>query len=389
MSELTRQAEEYVTKLISEGTTDKHTFHNLEHTRYVVDQAKKLAEAEGLSESDQELIELSSWFHDTGYVDGAAAHEQKSAKNAREFLQANGLDEDRMAQVEACILSTVMPQNPSSKLAEVLCDADMSGLASDGFADRSANLRKEREAFGLPVPTLDKWIAAEIAFFSGHRYFTESARKLYADQKTKNIEMLMEKVATTDTNDPKPKKDKKKGKPAKAQSYSRGVETMFRAGARTHINLSSMADSKANIMLSVNAMIVSVALTVLVPKLDSNQHLIIPAVVLIATCLAAMIMATLSTRPVISKGQSSKEDIANKRSNLLFFGNFHSMDLEDYEDGMKMMMEDNDFLYGSLTRDMYFLGKVLNKKYRYLRICYNIFMIGMVASVLAFGIALY
>jgi hypothetical protein len=63
------------------------------------------------------------------------------------------------------------------------------------------------------------------------------------------------------------------------------------------------------------------------------------------------------------------------------------MSLEDYEHGLQEMMNDRDYLYGTMTKDIYFLGKVLGKKYRYLRVCYSIFMYGLIASVLAFGIA--
>ncbi|MGY0425553.1 MAG: Pycsar system effector family protein, partial [Polaribacter sp.] len=46
-----------------------------------------------------------------------------------------------------------------------------------------------------------------------------------------------------------------------------------------------------------------------------------------------------------------------------------------------------DYLYSSLTKDLYFLGLVLNKKYRILRITYTVFMIGVIISVIAFAIA--
>ena len=54
---------------------------------------------------------------------------------------------------------------------------------------------------------------------------------------------------------------------------------------------------------------------------------------------------------------------------------------------MQQMMNDADFLYGSMTRDIYYLGRVLGQKYKFLRFSYNVFMFGFVASVLAFGIA--
>ena len=88
-------------------------------------------------------------------------------------------------------------------------------------------------------------------------------------------------------------------------------------------------------------------------------------------------------------GKFTKEDVANKKVNLLFFGNFHQMKLDEFEWAMNEMMKDKDYLYGSLTKDLYFLGLVLNRKYSLLRLTYTVFMIGIVISVLAFGISFH
>ena len=87
------------------------------------------------------------------------------------------------------------------------------------------------------------------------------------------------------------------------------------------------------------------------------------------------------------EGRFTQQDIADKKTNLLFFGNFYRMSYEEYKGGMEAMMEDREFLYGSLTRDVYSQGIVLGRKYRLLRIGYNIFMFGVIGSVLAFVIA--
>ena len=63
------------------------------------------------------------------------------------------------------------------------------------------------------------------------------------------------------------------------------------------------------------------------------------------------------------------------------------MSFDEYDNGMRLMMNDRDFLYGSLTRDLYAQGRVLGRKYRLLRKGYNVFMYGIVASVIAFFIA--
>ena len=100
--------------------------------------------------------------------------------------------------------------------------------------------------------------------------------------------------------------------------------------------------------------------------------------------LSSMVAAILSIRPNVTKGLFTREDIENQRTNLLFFGNFHKMKRNDYHWGMNQLMEHASFLYSSLIDDIYFLGVVLATKYRYLRYSYNIFMYGIVISVLAF-----
>ncbi|HEY1113029.1 MAG TPA: Pycsar system effector family protein, partial [Chitinophagaceae bacterium] len=85
----------------------------------------------------------------------------------------------------------------------------------------------------------------------------------------------------------------------------------------------------------------------------------------------------------------TEDDIRGKKTNLLFFGNFHKMDLEEYNWAMNELLKDRDYIYGSMIKDIYFLGVVLARKYRFLRISYTIFMYGIVLSVLAFGIASY
>ena len=63
------------------------------------------------------------------------------------------------------------------------------------------------------------------------------------------------------------------------------------------------------------------------------------------------------------------------------------MQLDQYQWGVREMMYDKDYLYKSITKDIYFLGKVLATKYKYLNIGYTIFMWGLIASIAAFAIS--
>jgi hypothetical protein len=171
------------------------------------------------------------------------------------------------------------------------------------------------------------------------------------------------------------------------KDVERGIQTIFRTTSNNHIQLSEMADSKANIMISVNSIIVSLMFSVVLGRLEYYPHFAIPALFLTTVCVLAITFAILATRPSITSGRFTEEDIRGKKTNLLFFGNFHQMQLEEYNWAMGELLKDRDYIYGSMIKDVYFLGVVLARKYRMLRISYNIFMFGLILSVVAFGIA--
>jgi MFS-type transporter involved in bile tolerance (Atg22 family) len=165
------------------------------------------------------------------------------------------------------------------------------------------------------------------------------------------------------------------------------MQTMLRLTSSNHIQLSEMADNKANILISVNAIIISVILSILLRKLQTDPYLTYPTIIFLLSSVATIVVSILATRPKLSSGTFADEDIVNKKTNLLFFGNFHKMPQVNYENAMRTMMQDPDYLYSSIIQDIYSLGTVLGKKYKLIRLAYNIFMFGIIISVIAFGIA--
>ena len=99
-----------------------------------------------------------------------------------------------------------------------------------------------------------------------------------------------------------------------------------------------------------------------------------------------MVFAVLSARPRVSKETVTLEDVRANRANILFFGNFYTMEREDYVEGIEELMQDSERLYDNMARDLHGLGSVLAKKYKLLRASYTIFMIGLILSVLSFMI---
>lgn len=383
--EILDQLRAHVASLFHAHNDERLIYHNLQHTEQVVENTVRIANHYQLSDQDFFIVVAASWFHDIGYLFDCTQHEARGERVARAFLEEKGVDQEVINQISGCILATKMPQNPVGLLQQIVCDADLYHLGSDSFKQRNKLMRKEAEAFCNTGIDKNVWRSKTIALFKAHHYHTDFCRNLLNNKKAQNLAEMENKLNTPTeigtTAVSKKEKNKKDDKP------ERGVETMFRISSTNHQRLSDMADNKAHIMISTNSIILSVILSLLLRKLEDNPHLIIPTLLLLIICVVTMVFSILATRPSIPEGIFTPEDIKEKRVNLLFFGNFYRMSLTDYQSGMLKMMDDRDFLYGSLIKDVYAQGVVLGRKYRLLRVAYNVFMFGIVAAVLAFIIA--
>jgi predicted metal-dependent HD superfamily phosphohydrolase len=393
-------------------------FHKLQHTQQVVKACEEIADHYQLNDDDRLALLVAAWFHDTGYSSGQANHENSGIKIVQEFLAQQRAEESFVNKVTGCIAATKMPQRPTNLLEEIICDADLYHLGTDMVNKAGKALRQEINLTKNVHISKTEWARTNIYFMEQHHYFTdycreklepvkqEYIRKLrkkyqleneviilpdkiakYRAHQTQEQEPAKDSPAAAPQTTPVPplsKKEKQKEKPLRTL---RGVETMLRTTSSNNFRLSSMADSKAHIMISVNSIIISIVASRLLEKLKNFPHFIIPSIILTLVCLGAIIFAVLATRPNISKGKFSRQDIEAKKTNLLFFGNFYQMGIDEYEWAMKEMMKDEDYLYGSMIRDIYFLGIVLARKYKWLRISYNVFMFGLVISTIAFIIA--
>lgn len=387
MSNIISRTEEFVTQLLTNELDSNFLYHNLRHTQRVVKSTKELLEQYDLKAKEIEAIHLAAWLHDTGYTKGIEAHEAASCEIAKNFLNDEGLQEADIQRICTLIMATKREHEPQDLMEEIIRDADASHLGQSSYLDTSEMLREELSLLGVAELSPKKWRSANIKMFqTEHRFYTDYANKNWQKGKDKNLKKLVKNKKKRSRTQ---KKEELKVQ-LKNQSPERGIQTMYRVTMRNHLKLSDIADTKANILLSVNAIIISLLLTNLIPKLDnpSNDYLIYPTGIFVLFSVASMIMSVLATRPNVTSGEFDKEDVKNKKVNLLFFGNFHKMKLTDYEWAIGEMIKDQSYLYSNLTKDLYFLGVVLNTKYKLLRWTYTIFMIGMILSVIAFFVAL-
>lgn len=408
-TEIRNAAETFVRNFYASTHDERLVYHNQQHTERVVAAAQQISDHYQLSDRDHGIVMTAAWFHDIGYLIEPRIHEEKGKEQAEAFLKEQGVEEAFITATGNCIMATRMPQSPHNLLEQIVCDADLFHLGTDEFAAINKTIRKEVEALkGIKIDK-EAWRRNTIKLLEGHTYHTDYCRVLLNDRKAKNKEKLERKSeeaeaataarqivqpaittpapsvasAIADAAEAPKTADSKKDK----NRPDRGIETMFRTTSGNNQRLSDMADNKAHIMITVNSIILSAVISLLLGKIPKQEYLAVPTYLILIVSVSAIIFAILATRPSLPNGIFTRQDIKDKKVNLLFFGNFYKMNLDEYAEGMWQVMADREFLYGSLIKDVYSQGVVLGRKYRLLRISYSIFMFGLILAVLAFVVA--
>ncbi|MFD2565109.1 Pycsar system effector family protein [Aquimarina rubra] len=387
METILEKAENYVFNLFKNELPKTFLYHNFLHTQRVVESVEEICENSDVSEEEKEVLLLSAWFHDVGYVKGIENHEEEGVEILKEFLDNESFDETKKEKAIGCIRATKLDKEPTSELEEILKDADNSHLAKEYYDEVSELLRQEFSLQGIGEYSSIEWREENLKLFTeGHKFYTRYAIENWEPLKNKNLLTIIKKGKKRKKKRQKENLKAKLKAKYKNESPERGVQTLFRVTLRNHIKLSDIADTKANILLSVNAIIISLALANLIPKLDapSNRHLMIPSLILVLFSVASIILSIMSTQPNVTGGEFTKDQVRKRKVNLLFFGNFFKMPYEKYQDAIDEVINDKEYVYKMLTKDLYLLGIVLQRKYKLLKITYIVFTLGIILSVIAF-----
>ncbi len=387
--------EAYVLKIFENDLPPDLHYHDLNHTMSVRETSLILGEHYDIGTANMEAMELAALLHDTGYVKAYTGHEAVSAQLAEDFLTQHDYPAAQLALVKELIDATKLVYEPKNLLQRIIKDSDLNNLGQRKYMKTIASLRSEMKTF-LHLEYEDAaFMEMNLKFMDGHSYFTEKANELFNEKKAKNRKKVVKALKTAKakkaalTNKEKKKKKTKNKDQNDTINGNRSAQMIFKTALRNHIDLTSIADNKANIMLSINALIITISLPLLASNIGDNAKLIFPTSILLTTCVASIIYATLATRPIKTKGLTSIQSIQTQPTNLFFYGNFYKMKFGDYKAGVKMIMEDDTKLDDSIISDLYYLGKALGNKFNQLRVCYLIFMIGTTLTVLAFAILFF
>jgi hypothetical protein len=204
-------------------------------------------------------------------------------------------------------------------------------------------------------------------------------------QQDKQTQKALDKALMAEMSVNKEELKRLKKKLLKAEGKpERGIETWFRLSSKSLYTRLQIVDTKANILITANAIIISVVLGSLYPRLDTDPHMIYAVSGIVLTNIFSITYAILATIPKITGKKRNANNLLAK--DLMTFDDFHHMSIDDYQSSVLLVLERGDTLYPSIITDIHKLGVTLADKYRLIRISYLVFLYGMILSVFAFAL---
>lgn len=362
-----------------------YVYHNYHLAEETVEAVQKVADKSKLSISDAEFEQLSlaAWFHFTGMAEKTENYHQASARIAEEFLKEQGYSQNKIDQVKQLIQSTAGDHLPEDRLEKVYHDGIYLIVGRKSFFKKTDLLRLEEEHLRGEPYTEVEWSERIIDLLTQTSFYTDYARNKYGKRRLEHLSKQKQNSV---------KAQRTTLKKLTGKDMGRGIDTLYRTGFRNHINLSRIADGKANMMISINTIVLSILLAISGAGLSFIENFFydspgfaLPVIILILSSLTALVFAVFSAKPSVTEHKIDQDfDPDSPENNMLYFGNFLQLEKEDFVTYMDNLKVDQEKLYSDLSRDLYNLGLVLRKKYRLLTISYNVFVGGLVLSVLVF-----
>jgi len=404
------EAKEFAIKKIIDYP-DKVIYHDIKFAKRYQKHIDTVSACDSLDEETVLLGRIAAWFISASYdnfkvqidkdLQTTSNQTKKTLGTIAEFAESKEIPEPYLSQIRTSVNEIFLPGKPNTNLSKLLFDAMTLDLI---LGNNQKHLKQLYEELLLNDVSMSKkkWNETSIGILKKINFNLPLCKAemqpkidlliqdLEKDKKNikKQSDIALRKEF--DISEQELKELKKKLKNSQGRD-DRGIQTMFRTTSKNHYTMNEMVDKKANIMITVNAIILSLVLGGLIGQVNDHGHLHfdsnnVPILLLTITSMLSIIFAILSIRPDVTHGSFTEQEIRNKEGNLLFYGNYHDMSFKDYEWGFMQMMNDQQYLYSTMIKDLYFLGKVLHRKYRQIRISLTIFLFGLTTSVASFFI---
>ena len=177
---------ELVYKDLSNKLDSKYHYHNLHHTKRVINSAKEIGNHYNLSRDDWRDLLTACLLHDYGFIKSHIDHEEIGAQISKEILPGYYFSDDHIESISSLILITRVAEKPSNLLESIIRDADLEYIGSDDFEKISEYLKKEWLECGV-VDNENQFYKIQYEFLLSHNFYTAYMQEKGRDQKIKNI----------------------------------------------------------------------------------------------------------------------------------------------------------------------------------------------------------
>ncbi len=373
-------------------------FHSFKRLHEHLEILQKIARAEQVAEHELAMLETALGLHFASQWENNLAPE-KGLALAQKRLKGK-LEESELPELAAAanlVTEARQPEPHTSSLVLILLDTLTAFYADPKFEKRLRAYYSELDRTSASGMEGDIWYRGIAKQMQHHRYATPFAQATFDRGKSENLskfkKMLKKRSRRMDeTLAQSMKVDERellqlKKKLAKVQNVpERGTETWYRLASTNLYTRRQIVDKKSGILLAVNAIMLAIVLGGLYPFLADDPNLAYALGPLVLTNLLSIAFAIFATRPKLNPGRQERDAVEKKTASLMTFDDFYNMTQAEFEWAVEQATHDRSFLYGTIKRDMYRLGVDLAKRYKHIQIAYHVFLVGIIISVIMFGL---
>jgi hypothetical protein len=361
-------------------------FHNFAYIKTNVDATREIGKAEGYKKEQYEMGVIAIILKDLGTVDNETK-ELDNKQIIQSFIEQAGFIASQVDQLNYYVAFLRNFSSPSVGVEEVIWDGANIFLSLPDAVERLNVLRIEREEVnGKTYDDMDWWALCS-RYWMSREYQTGYAREIYGHKRRKNFQEIGYKLETARTEAAKANREAKKVEPYLKLS-NKETEDLFKIAFRNYVDLVTVADRKAGLLIQVNSILLSVVIAFTIRHIEKAPLYLIPISILLVSALVTILNAILASMPQ----EQTSENTAFDSSKSFFYGSFDRVDpnfktakWEDYEAAVaKMINGDKAEVFDQITKDSFQVRRILSRKFGHLAIAYKVFISGLGVGIVAF-----
>ena len=356
-------------------------------------EAKEISKEMSLKHMDYQNVMVATWFRYAGFSDVSTGWTTSMKTLLTDYFHETNYPADQRIIVENAIDKVANNTYSASSVEEIISDSVNSMLADHNFLEFVILIRDELNRINSSDHTELYYLQYFVSLFVKIRYYTPYADEKYSLLKQKNFELVEKRISKLE--DEQRKEDKIKIKTTGTLMLTNEeTEDLFKIAFRNYNHLISVADTKASLLIRVNAIIISIMIAFVIGKIGKSLFILWPTIILLSVCMVTILLAILASRP---QNNSFLADQKSHSYQQFFFGSFDMVDPaflhEQWENYFKQLVDlfnkPKEIVYMEYYKESFNVRKVLSKKFNYLSLAYWVFLLGLLVSVIAFVVGIY